>query len=196
MKCLRCGKQVSGNICSCGFDISTARILSPFSIEKYEEEQLKADRKHIEAAERTRLEAAEPSRLEIQETERLIDDNGTVVGLCGIGEVKSDNDYALDIGKHRDVLYVVVSQDYQRQGIGTMLLKSCLRDIHDYPVIYEAWGEIKNGDVNSYKMLAKCSFELLADKGTSFYRDHGYCPYCVNKGRNCQACFCKIYIYR
>ena len=124
-----------------------------------------------------------------------IDDNGTVVGLCGIGEVKSDNDYALDIGKHRDVLYVVVSQDYQRQGIGTMLLKSCLRDIHDYPVIYEAWGEIKNGDVNSYKMLAKCSFELLADMGTSFYRNHGYCPYCVNKGKNCRACFCKIYIH-
>lgn len=125
-----------------------------------------------------------------------VDEKGTVVGLCGIGEVKEDNDYGLKLGKHRDVLYVVVSQDHQRQGIGTMLLQSCLESFHDYPVVYEAWGEIKNGDVNSYKMLAKCAFKLFADMGTSFYCDHGYCPYCVNKDKNCHACFCKIYIHK
>ena len=62
------------------------------------------------------------------------------------------------------------------------------------PFLYEAWGEIKNGDVNSCKMLAKCSFKLLKDLGTSFYKDHGYCAYCVNKDKNCRACYCKIYI--
>lgn len=125
-----------------------------------------------------------------------VDKNNLVIGLCGIGQVKDNNDYGLSLGKHRDVLYVVVSKNYQRQGIGTMLLKSCLKNIHDYPVVYEAWGELKNGDVNSYKMLANCSFALLADLGTSFYREHGYCPYCVNKDKNCHACFCKIYIHR
>ena len=69
-----------------------------------------------------------------------VDDKGIVVGLCGIGDVKEDNDYGLKLGKHRDVLYVVVNQDHQRQGIGTMLLQSCLGTIHDYPVVYEAWG--------------------------------------------------------
>ena len=124
-----------------------------------------------------------------------VDKNGLLVGLCGIGDVKTNNDYGLNIGKHRDVLYVVVDENFQRQGIGTILLKSCLRRLDDYPVLYEAWGEIKNGDVNSYKMLEKCSFRLLKDLGTSFYREHGYCPYCINKDKDCQACFCKIYIY-
>jgi len=125
-----------------------------------------------------------------------VDKNNLVIGMCGIGKVKNNNDYGLSLGKHRDVLYVVVRKDYQRQGIGTELLKNCLKNIHDYPVIYEAWGEIKNGDVNSYKMLANCSFTLLADLGTSFYREHGYCPYCVNKDQNCSRCFCKIYIHK
>lgn len=123
------------------------------------------------------------------------DKNGSVVGLCGIGGVKNKNDYGLDIGKHRDTLYVVVHENFQRRGIGTALLQSCLQKINDYPVLYEAWGEIKNGDVNSYKMLAKCSFKLLSDLGTSFYKEHGYCPYCVNKNKNCHACFCKIYVH-
>lgn len=124
-----------------------------------------------------------------------LDKGGAVVGLCGIGDVTNDNDYGLNIGKHRDVLYAVVDKNFQRQGIGTALLKSCLGRIDDYPVLYEAWGEIKNGDVNSYKMLERCSFELLKDLGTSFYREHGYCPYCINKDKGCQACFCKIYVY-
>lgn len=125
-----------------------------------------------------------------------VDKKGIVVGLCGIGDVKDSNDYGLNIGKHRDVLYVVVDEKHQRQGIGTALLKSCLRKIDDYPVLYEAWGEIKNGDVNSCRMLEKCSFQLLKDLGTVFYKEHGYCPYCVNKDKDCYACFCKIYIYK
>lgn len=125
-----------------------------------------------------------------------IDEKGCLIGLCGIGKPQNNNDYGLNIGTHRDVLYVVVDKPFQRQGIGTKLLKNCLKNIHDYPVLYEAWGEIKNGDVNSHQMLAKCSFDLLADLGTSFYKNHGYCAYCVNKDNNCHACYCKIYIYK
>ena len=124
----------------------------------------------------------------------VIDENGRVIGLCGIGNPKTDNDYGLDVGIHRDVLYVVIDEAYQRKGLGTALLQSCLKNIDECPVLYEAWGEIKNGDVNSCKMLAKCSFKLLKDLGTSFYKDHGYCAYCVNKDKNCRACYCKIYI--
>jgi len=124
-----------------------------------------------------------------------VDENGRVIGLCGVGNPKADNDYGLDIGLHRDVLYVVIDKAYQRKGLGTALLQSCLENIDDCPVLYEAWGEIENGDVNSYKMLAKCSFKLLKDLGISFYKDHGYCAYCINKDRNCQACYCKIYVF-
>ncbi|MBO4644028.1 MAG: GNAT family N-acetyltransferase [Alphaproteobacteria bacterium] len=124
-----------------------------------------------------------------------VDENDRVIGLCGIGNPKIGKDYGLDIGMHRDVLYVVIDKAYQKKGIGTALLQSCLKNSKDYPVLYEAWGEIKNGDVNSYKMLAKCSFKMLKDLGTSFYKDHGYCAYCVDKDKNCRACFCKIYIF-
>ena len=124
-----------------------------------------------------------------------VDENDRVIGLCGIGNLKSDNNYGLDIGMHRDVLYVVIDKIYQKKGLGTALLQRCLKNIDESPVLYEAWGEIKNGDVNSYKMLAKCSFKLLKDLGTSFYRDHGYCAYCVNKDKNCRACYCKIYVF-
>ena len=125
-----------------------------------------------------------------------IDQRGKIVGLCGVGNPTNDNNYGLEIGMHRDVLYVVIEKEYQRQGIGTALLKACLENVRDYPVLYEAWGEIKNGDVNSRQMLEKCSFKLLKDLGTSFYKNHGYCAYCVNRDKNCHACYCKIYIYR
>ena len=124
-----------------------------------------------------------------------IDKNEQIVGLCGIGEPHNGNDYGLNIGIHRDVLYVVVEQNFQRQGIGTALLKRCIGDIHNYPILYEAWGEIKNGNVNSHQMLLKCSFRMIADLGTAYYRKHGYCEYCVNKDKNCNACYCKIYLF-
>ena len=123
-----------------------------------------------------------------------IDKNGSIIGLCGIGNPQNDNDYDLDIGTHRNVLYVVVDQNFQRQGVGTALIKSCIKDINDYPILYEAWGEIKNGNVNSHQMLVKCSFKMIKDMGTSYYKEHGYCTYCVNKNKNCHACYCKIYI--
>ena len=124
-----------------------------------------------------------------------VDEKDSVIGLCGIGDAKNTNDYGLDIGMHRDVLYVVVDKAFQRQGIGTALLKNCLKNIHDCPVVYEAWGEIENGEVNSHRMLMKCSFKLLKDLGTSFYKDNGYCDFCINKDKKCRACYCKIYIH-
>lgn len=123
-----------------------------------------------------------------------IDGNNEIIGLCGISDPEIKNDYGLKIGKHRDVLYVVVKKEYQKKGIGTMLLQSCIQNMHDYPILYEAWGEIKNGDVHSHNMLEKCAFKLLYDLGTDWYRKHGYCDYCINKDKNCHACYCKIFI--
>ena len=62
-----------------------------------------------------------------------------VIGACGISNKKTKNNYGIDLGEYREILYLVIRQDYQRKGIGTKLMHLCCDNIKD-KIIYEAWG--------------------------------------------------------
>ena len=114
-----------------------------------------------------------------------------IVGACGISDIKYSNDYGIDIGKYREILYLVVDNEYQRKGIGTKLLKLCCENVEDI-IIYEAWGDKEQ--VNSKFLLEKCGFRLLKDLGDTYYKDNNYCIYCVNRNRLCNTCKAQVWI--
>lgn len=117
--------------------------------------------------------------------------NNNIIGACGISDIKNDNNYNLDLENYREILYLVVDNKYQRKGIGTKLLKLCCSGINDI-IIYEAWGDKK--EVNSKYLLEKCDFELLEDLGDTYYKDNGYCMYCVNRNKECNKCKAQLWI--
>lgn len=114
-----------------------------------------------------------------------------VIGACGISNIKTKNNYGIDLGEYREILYLVIRQDYQRKGIGTELMHLCCDNIKD-KIIYEAWGD--KGYVNSKFLLEKLGFELLKDLGDTYYKDNGYCSYCINRDNNCASCKAQIWI--
>ena len=114
-----------------------------------------------------------------------------IVGACGISDIKYNNNYGIDIGKYREILYLVVDNSYQRKGIGTKLLRLCCDNIEDI-IIYEAWGDKEY--VNSKFLLEKCGFRLLKDLGDTYYKDHNYCIYCVNRDKACNTCKAQVWV--
>ena len=114
-----------------------------------------------------------------------------IIGACGISNIKSINNYGIDIGPYREILYLVVDNNYQKQGIGTKLMELCCKNIND-KIIYEAWGE--KDSVNSKKLLEKLGFKLIKDLGDTYYKDHNYCAYCVNRKKNCNSCKAELWV--
>lgn len=118
--------------------------------------------------------------------------NNTVIGACGLSDVKSNDEYNLNLKNIREMLYVVVDKNYQRNGIGTTLLNKMCKNIKE-TIIYEAWGD--NGKyVNSKYVLERCGFKLIKDLGSNYYKQHNYCPFCVNKDKKCDSCLAQIWI--
>ncbi|MBQ3408286.1 MAG: GNAT family N-acetyltransferase [Clostridia bacterium] len=117
--------------------------------------------------------------------------NNQIIGACGISNIKIKNDYKIDLGEYREILYLVVKHEYQKQGIGTKLMHLCCDNIKEQ-IIYEAWGDKE--DVNSKFLLEKLEFELLKDLGDTYYKDNGYCSYCINRNNNCTSCKAQIWV--
>lgn len=111
---------------------------------------------------------------------------------AGISDVLTENKYGLNLNKYREILYLIVDNKFQKQGIGTNLMKMCCEK-NDLPIIYEAWGD--NGKyVNSKFLLEKLDFKLLKDLGKTYYKDNGYCPFCNNRNKNCNSCLAEVWI--
>ena len=56
---------------------------------------------------------------------------------------------------------------------------------------------MKHGDkeeVNSKYLLEKCDFKLLKDLGDNYYKDNGYCMFCVNRDKKCNKCKAELWI--
>ena len=143
---------------------------------------------------KTKNEIIEDNKIEIQKDINnyyVCEDNNKIIGACGISNIKTNNDYGIDIGKYREILYLVVNSDYQKQGIGTKLMHLCCDDIKEQ-IIYEAWGDKEY--VNSKFLLKKLEFKLLKDLGDTYYKDHNYCIYCVNRDKVCNTCKAQIWI--
>ena len=121
----------------------------------------------------------------------VCEENNQIVGACGISDIKTNNDYGLDIGKYREILYLVIKSDYQKQGIGTKLMHLCCDNIKEQ-IIYEAWGDKEY--VNSKFLLERLGFKLLKDLGDTYYKDNNYCSYCINRNNNCNSCKAQIWI--
>jgi len=114
-----------------------------------------------------------------------------IIGACGISDIKNKNKYDLDLWKYREILYLVVDLNYQRIWIWTELLKKCIEGINE-KIIYEArWDK---DEVNSKTLLEKLDFKLLKDLGDTYYKDHNYCVYCVNRNKNCNTCKAELWI--
>lgn len=114
-----------------------------------------------------------------------------IVGVCGISNIKTKNDYDIDLGQYREILYLVVDNNYQKKGIGTTLMHLCCDNIYD-KIIYEAWGDKKY--VNSKFLLENLGFKLLKNLGDSYYRNNNYCYYCINRNKNCNLCKAELWI--
>ena len=118
-------------------------------------------------------------------------DGCKIVGACGISAPIEDCPYDLEnIKKYQEILYLVVDNSYQRKGIGTSLLQMCCQQ-QTAPLIYEAWGV---EDINSRVPLERCGFSSIKNLGTSYYKDNGYCPLCVNRNSNCNSCCAEVWI--
>ena len=114
-----------------------------------------------------------------------------IIGACGISDIKNKNKYDLDLWKYREILYLVVDSNYQKMGIWTELLTKCIEGINE-KIIYEArWDK---DEVNSKTLLEKLDFKLLKDLGDTYYKDHNYCVYCVNRNKNCNTCKAELWI--
>ena len=59
-------------------------------------------------------------------------------------------------------------------------------------IIYEAWGDKEY--VNSKYLLEKCGFKQLKNLGDTYYKDNGYCMYCVNRTKKCNTCKAELWI--
>lgn len=115
-----------------------------------------------------------------------------VIGACGISDIQKQDDYNLKQKNIREILYLVVDNKYQRRGIGTKLLELCSSN-NQNDIIYEAWGD--NGEyVNSKFILERCGYILLKDLGRHYYKEHNYCPKCVNRNKECNECIAQIWI--
>ena len=115
-----------------------------------------------------------------------------IIGACGISDIKTKNDYGIiNLGQYREILYLVVDSNYQKKGIGTKLMHLCCDNIYD-KIIYEAWGDKKY--VNSKFLLESLGFKLLKDLGDYYYKENNYCPYCINRNRNCNSCRAELWI--
>ena len=121
----------------------------------------------------------------------VCEDDNHIIGACGISNLKHKNDYDLDIKEYREILYLVVDNNYQKRGIGTKLLQLCCDGIDDV-ILYEAWGDKE--EVNSKYLLEKCDFKLLKDLGDNYYKDNGYCMFCVNRDKKCNKCKAELWI--
>lgn len=118
--------------------------------------------------------------------------NGKIIGACGLSNIMKKDNYGLNFHNIREILYLVVDNDYQKCGIGTKLLKLCLEN-QDTTIIYEAWGD--NGIyVNSKFLLEKCGFALYKDLGNDYYKNHNYCDFCINKDKECNSCLAEIWV--
>lgn len=118
-------------------------------------------------------------------------ENNNIIGACGISNIKENNNYGILLEKYREILYLVVDNNYQRKGIGTALLQLCCNNVKE-PIIYEAWGDKEY--VNSKYLLEKSGFEILKDLGDEYYKDNGYCSYCINRNKNCNTCKAELWI--
>lgn len=115
-----------------------------------------------------------------------------IVGACGLSDVMDNDRYGFGFKNSREILYLVVDNDYQKKGIGTTLLKKCCENI-DETIIYEAWGD--NGEyVNSKYLLEKANFKLYKNLGNDYYKKHNYCALCCNKNKKCDSCLAEIWI--
>ena len=85
----------------------------------------------------------------------------------------------------------MVNNNYQKKGIGTKLLQLCCDGIDDV-ILYEAWEDKE--EVNSKYLLEKCGFKLLKDLGDNYYKDNGYCMFCVNRDKECNKCKAELWI--
>lgn len=117
--------------------------------------------------------------------------NNNVIAAVGISDIREDNIYNINIKKYREILYLVVDNNYQKKGIGTQLLKQCIENINDI-ILYEAWGEKEN--VNSKYLLENLKFKKLIDLGDTYYKENGYCSYCINRDKNCNSCKAELWI--
>ena len=114
-----------------------------------------------------------------------------IIGACGISDIKKTNIYNIELGEYREILYLVIDNNYQRKGIGTKLVQLCCEGVND-KVIYEAWGDKEY--VNSKFLLLKCGFKLLKDLGDTYYKDNNYCSYCINRNKNCNSCKAELWM--
>ena len=143
---------------------------------------------------KTKNEITEDNKKEIHKDINnyyVCEDKNKIIGACGISNVKNNNNYELDIGQYRKILYLVVKNDYQKQGIGTKLMRLCCDNIKEQ-ILYEAWGDKEY--VNSKFLLERLGFKLLKDLGDTYYKDNNYCSYCINRNHNCNSCKAQIWI--
>lgn len=120
----------------------------------------------------------------------IIDDK--IVGACGISDILESDKYNLNLKNVKEILYLVVSKEYQGKGIGTTLLKLC-SDNNKYDIIYEAWGD--NGRfVNSKFILERCGYKMINNLGNDYYKKNNYCYKCVNRYKNCNECIAQIWV--
>lgn len=120
----------------------------------------------------------------------IIDDK--IVGACGISDILESDKYNLNLKNVKEILYLVVSKEYQGKGIGTTLLKLC-SDNNKYDIIYEAWGD--NGRfVNSKFILERCGYKMIKNLGNDYYKKNNYCYKCVSRYKNCNECIAQIWV--
>lgn len=124
----------------------------------------------------------------------VCEEDNKILGLCGISEprvIEYKLAKTIRFPDYREILYLVVDEKFRGQGIGTRLLQECC-NFNDYTIIYEAWGDGEK--VNSYQVLKNCGFMFCISLGDTYYKDHGYCPYCVNYDTGC-CISCKAEIW-
>ena len=121
----------------------------------------------------------------------VCESNGEIVGVCGISKKQNIQRYGRSFNGYRDILYLAVAEQYRGNGIATKLLGMCCDGVTD-GILYEAWGD---GDkVNAYKVLKRNSFKFMEDLGDTYYKDNGYCPYCINREKGCVKCKAEIWL--
>ena len=121
----------------------------------------------------------------------MCESNGEIVGVCGISKKQNIQRYGRSFNGYRDILYLAVVEQYRGNGIATKLLGMCCDGVRD-GILYEAWGD---GDkVNAYKVLKRNGFKFMDDLGDTYYKDNGYCPYCINREKGCVKCKAEIWL--
>lgn len=121
----------------------------------------------------------------------VCESNGEIVGVCGISKKQNIQRYGRSFNGYRDILYLAVVEQYRGNGIATKLLGMCCDGVTD-GILYEAWGD---GDkVNAYKVLKRNGFKFMEDLGDTYYKDNGYCPYCINREKGCVKCKAEIWL--